>query len=291
MTLPLRDTSISYAKGAVGGSATVIHTQRLEDGTLAVLLDETPCHPLDVGWPDQGSDQATIRTRDIAFDVIDCVVGASDGQTLYVGADVPVRRGAEGWAFVVVHILPADAELKEGAEVRIDVEQSYRAALSAGHTGCHLASLALNQVLADQWTKEVRPDALGNPDFDGAAIESSTILEYGSRDVYRLGKSLRKKGFPTESLVAHLPALQDALNQQLVQWVASGGEVRIESHGEFLTDLREWVCELPSGTARIPCGGTHLRSLSQLTTVAVGLELSEENGALQLTMETAAVTL
>ena len=120
--------------------------------------------------------------------------------TLFLGADIPVRKGTEGWAFVVVHLVDADASLTEGDTVTVEVDAEYRAALSAGHSACHLASLALNAALAGAWTKEPRLDSLGSPDFDGAANETSTILERGARDTYRIGKSLRKAGFDPAAL-------------------------------------------------------------------------------------------
>ena len=55
-------------------------------------------------------------------------------------------------------------------------------------------------------------------------------------------------------------------------------------HGPGLTDRREWVCELPDGTARMPCGGTHVGSLADLDGVRVALALDESGQ--QLTMRT-----
>ncbi len=132
-------------------------------------------------------------------------------------------------------------------------------ALSAGHTACHLASLALNRALADRWSKPARDDALGSPDFDGAAIASSRIVPDGSVDRYRLNKSLRRAGFDTASLQGDLEALGDAVAAQLDEWVATGATVRVERDGDADSPIgARWVCELPDGTARIPCGGTHL---------------------------------
>ena len=89
--------------------------------------------------------------------------------------------------------------------VELVVDADYRTRLSVGHTACHLASLALNRAVADRWKKEVRADGLGAPDFDGTAIDVSLIVENGSVDTYRLGKSLRKRGFVTEGIAEALP--------------------------------------------------------------------------------------
>jgi alanyl-tRNA synthetase len=189
--------------------------------------------------------------------LIDCVIGASDGSALFVGDEVPVRRGEPGWAFVVVHVIASDGPAPaEGADVSFTVDATHRAALSAGHTACHLAAVALNAALADRWRKPVRADGLGHPDFDQLAIVSSRIEPNGAIDTYRLGRSLRKK--------AH------------IELVVSGPR---------LTDLREWVCALPEGTQRIPCGGTHLRSLAEVDAVSVALVYGESIGELVMTTQ------
>ena len=105
MTLPSSDTVVSYPAGVVDGAGTVVHLEPLGDGRTAVLLDATPCHPVDAGWPDQGADHATLSWEGGSASVVDCVVAATDGTQLYLGADIPVRKGTEGWAFVVAHLV------------------------------------------------------------------------------------------------------------------------------------------------------------------------------------------
>ncbi|MFD0329581.1 hypothetical protein ACFQZC_18790 [Streptacidiphilus monticola] len=65
---------------------------------------------------------------------------------LFLGTDIPVRRGEEGWAWLVVHVLAEPVPV--GAEVELRVDAGKRGALSAAHTGCHLLALALNEALA-----------------------------------------------------------------------------------------------------------------------------------------------
>jgi alanyl-tRNA synthetase len=217
------------------------------------------------------------------------VVAATDGSALHLGRDIPVPKGTPGWAFVVAHLVDGDPGLHEGDRVEIAVDPTYRHSMSAGHTACHLASLALNQALAGRWKKEVRPDALGHPDFDGTAIDVSLIRENGSTDRYRLGKSLRKRGFITDGLEAELPEIQARVTETLANWLATDAPVRIERDGERLTDRRYWVCELPGAEARIPCGGTHLASLGELAQIgalSVRLAVADIEGTPVLTMET-----
>ncbi|MFD1713689.1 metal-dependent hydrolase [Amnibacterium flavum] len=287
MTLPRTDTLVDYPAGAVESSSTVVHAAAHGDRTV-VLLDRTAAHAVDSAWPDQGPDLGVLVVRDVEVPILDVVVGATDGTGLFLGTDVPVRKGTDGWAFVVAHLVDAAAEVVEGDEVQVVVDAAYRGALSAGHTACHLASLALNRALANAWSKEVAVDALGQPNFDALAVETTAILEYGSRDEYRIGKSLRRKGFDVGSLDA-LASLEAEVNETLTWWLDTGVDVRIDRDGGGLTDRRYWVCELPEGEARIPCGGTHVSSLSALGGISVSLELAQLEGALGLTMLTTAL--
>ncbi|WAP52066.1 metal-dependent hydrolase [Arthrobacter sp. ATA002] len=291
MTLPTEHTTVTYPSGAVESAGSVQDVRDLPGGARAVLLDVTAVHPVDAGWPDQGADRAMLETAaGRTYEVQDAVVAASDGTSLYLGADIPVKKGTEGWVFAVAHLLPAGAEVQEGEAVRIKVDPAYRAALSAGHTACHLASLALNRQLAGAWKKEVLPDAAGNPNFDALAIETSTIKEHGSTDVYRLGKSLRRKGFRPEVLLEDLPAVEAGINAILAEWTAAGADVRIECEGERLTDLRRWSVDLPEGTVSIPCGGTHAASLLETGGIQVTLTASEGDGAVTVVMDTICVS-
>jgi alanyl-tRNA synthetase len=286
MPLPSTDTVVSYPSGAIAGTGTVVHVELLAGGRVAVLLDATPCHPVDAGWPDQGPDRAALAWGGALHPLVDCVVGATDGARLYLGADIPVRKGSDGWAFVVAHIVETTAP-EPGQVVEVNVDADYRAALSLGHTGCHLASLALNRAVAGRWSKEAATDALGAPNFDALAIDSSTILPNGSIDTFRLNKSLRRKGFTTEGLADELGAIEESLNASLAGWIATDASVAIRRDGERLTDRRYWQCSLPDGEVSIPCGGTHAHSLGALTTLRATLALSDDAGTTVLTMTTA----
>jgi Ser-tRNA(Ala) deacylase AlaX len=286
MTLPTTDTLVTYATGDLESAATVLHVESLADGRRAVLLDTSCVHPVDAGWPDQGADRAMMRVGDAEYTILDCIVGATDGLALFLGRDIPVSKGTNGWAFVSVHVLAGDSVVSAGDRVELVVDADYRTRLSVGHTACHLASLALNRAVADRWKKEVRTDGLGSPDFDGTAIDVSTIRENGSIDTFRLGKSLRKKGFVTEGIADALPTLEAAINSTLAEWSTTDAPVHIERDGERLTDRRYWVCALVEQTVRIPCGGTHADSVSALGQVRVTLSLADVEGTPVLTMET-----
>ncbi|WP_406313034.1 metal-dependent hydrolase [Streptosporangium sp. NBC_01639] len=273
-------TLVSYPEGEVRGRSAVVGTVPVGD-RHGTIVAETPFHPLDHTWPDQPADTGTIG----GLAVVDCVTGAVEegGETVRLGEDIPVRRGTPGWSWLVVHV--TDAPVPD-REVELVVDAAVRHALSAGHTACHLAALALNAALAGRWRKEVPCDALGHPDFDQTAIASSRILPGGSRDVYRLGKSLRRKGFTAEGLAEELPEIAQRAGDRLKEWVAADAPVWIDSPGPELTARRTWHCGLPGGEVAIPCGGTHLSRTSELGALTVTLELSGDGS--ELTMHTAA---
>lgn len=283
------DTIVTYPDGDVTSTGTVLIAQPLGDGRTAIVLDRTAFHPVDPVWPDQPADTGTLSHDGAVHPVVGAVVGAIDGESLFVG-DAPVRTGTEGWAFVVCHLIDdADADgLTPGAPVTVTVDPGVRRSLSAGHTACHLASLALNGALASLWSKEVAVDGRGEPNFDQLAITESRILPGGSLDTYRIGKSLRKKGFQAAELAAALAGAEASANGRLAEWVATGAPVGIARAADGLGQRRTWRCELPDGTVEIPCGGTHLHALSELESVTVALELDEADGAIELRMRTAA---
>lgn len=278
------DTRITYPDGATTGESTIVHVEALTPTTAAVVLAETPAHPVDPTWPDQGADRGTLSLGDTTLELLDVRIGAWDGSALHVGDRLPVRLGTEGWRFVVVHEVPADAAAAVGRSATMRVDEEHRRSLSLGHTACHLAALALNDALAGRWSKEARRDALGHPDFDGAAIQRSVIRPGGSTDTYRLGKSLRKSGFATDGLAGALDDIARRVDERLAAWIATDAAVRIDRASDELSGRRSWHCELPGGAAVIPCGGTHARHLGELGTASVRLML-DESGT-ELVMET-----
>ncbi|MFJ4794779.1 alanyl-tRNA editing protein [Kitasatospora purpeofusca] len=287
MTLPT--THVSFPAGAVTGESTVLAVHPLDGGRYAVVTGATPFHPLDHTWPDQPADLGTLTVDGVELAVVDCLTGAvgPDGGQVLVGADIPVRRGDEEWSWLVLHVLAADPGDIVGRSAALAVDAGRRGALSASHSGCHLLALALNEALAPRWRKDPgRTDAFGHPDFDSLAMASSVMDTEASTDTYRLGKSLRKKGFTAEAteefpaLADALPELTEAVNRRLAGWVAADAAVRIDVPGPELTARREWNCELPEGAARIFCGGTHLHHLGELAELCTELRLSEDGSEL-----------
>ncbi|SEK75353.1 metal-dependent hydrolase [Streptacidiphilus jiangxiensis] len=278
-SLPDASTQVTFPAGGVADRSTVVACLPLPDGRHGVVVARTPFHPLDHTWPDQPADTGTLGGQA----VLDCVTGGVGPEGEFaLGADIPVRRGDEEWAWLVVHVVAEPVAVGEEVELLVDADR--RAALCAAHTGCHLLALALNAALAPRWRKDPgRSDSHGNPDFDSLAMDTSRMDTAASYDVYRIGKSLRKKGFTADGLAEDLPAVTDAVNARLAAWVAADSAVRIEAPGPELTARREWHAELPEGHASIFCGGTHLHHLGELAALSAELRLSEDGSELTVT--------
>ena len=272
----MEHTRVSFVLGHHQEQASVVCCQ--PGDTTLLVTDLTPFHPQSHLWPDQPGDVGHARWEGSEAAIGPCRMGAisPDGE-LFVNADIPVKRGAEGWRFVVVHPLAGEYSLPVGSRVKLQVDSAARHALSLGHSGCHLAALALNRTLTPYWRKEVSElDALGQPDFDRLAIQSSRVEPCGSREQYRIGKSLRKKGVNSEALLADLAVIEEKVNRQLADWIAAGGEIRRSRAGEAIIDSRYWHCMLEGQEVTIPCGGTHIASLAELGEVRVTLNPAEE---------------
>lgn len=285
-------TLVTFPGGTTHGSSTVVAAMPLPGGILGLVTDTTPFHPLDHSWPDQPGDSGTMEFDAVDADtgelhgarypVVDCLTGAAGPQGEFLlGEQIPVRRGDPEWSWLAVHLVEmADAGIAPqsliGRPVVLRADVARRAALSAAHTGCHLLALALNEALADRWRKEARADALGSPDFDALAMESSRMDQHASTDRYRLGKSLRKKGFDADGLGDALAEVAKRVNARLAGWIAADAAVRVDAPGPELTARRRWVCELPEGTASIDCGGTHLSRLGELGSLTTSLSLNDD---------------
>jgi len=275
--MSVSSTIVSFPAGALAGDGVVTHRETTPEGAV-IVVDRTPFHPVDHTWPDQPGDSGVIGVGEEHAAVAEAVMAAvSDEGVFAVGEAIPVKRGAEGWTWLVGHRLAEEAPegFVPGASVTLAVDAVRRAGLSRGHTACHLASLALDLAVADLWRKDPGADALGNPDFEGRANQSSRIHEDGAVDDYRLGKSLRRAGFDTETFASTLSTREAQINAQLAAWVASGATSRIETEGPTIVDRRRWHCELPDGEAVILCGGTHVASLAEFASISVTLDLTD----------------
>ncbi len=268
------DTWVDFPAGALAGTGVVTRVSPLPDGRTGIVVGRTPFHPLDHGWPDQPGDTGRLGDAE----VIDSLTGALDDDgTLLVDEAIDVRRGDASRTWVVVHVV-AGAVPAVGQAVPLAVDVARRHAFSRGHSGCHLAALALNEVAAPFWTREPpRRDSRGFPFLDQLAIQVSRIRPHGSYDAYRTGRSLRKAGFDASAFAAALPRVGTEVDALLAGWVATGALSRVDVDGDpTLAARRRWVCALPGGPAVIPCGGTHVADQGVLGRVRVSLRPTDQ---------------
>ena len=248
-----------------------------DDSKIYLITDMTPFHPVSHIWPDHPADRGFVNVGDVQYPVEDCLVGAIEQSTgkLHIAADIPVKRDAEGWAFVVVHQLPASASMiKVSDEVLLTVDKEYQASLSRGHSAGHIAFLALNKVLAESyWRKDAdRKDPLGSYDFNSYAQVTSFVTPELCTDKYRLGKTLKKRGLNVADMLTNLDGIEADINQMIKGWLADSTPVTMRLEGEALTDSRYWEWQLDSDTlVSIPCGGTHIENTSELKSLSVKL--------------------
>ncbi|MEZ9176131.1 alanyl-tRNA editing protein [Vibrio kanaloae] len=257
-------------------NAKALHVES-DDSKTYLITDVTPFHPVSHIWPDHPADQGFITVDDVQYPVEDCLVGAIEQSTgkLCIAADIPVKRDAEGWVFVVVHQLSASASMINiHDEIVLSVDKEYQSSLSRGHSAGHIASLALNKVLAESyWRKDAdRKDPLGSYDFNSYAQVTSFVTQELCTDKYRLGKTLKKRGLNVADLLANLDGIETDINQMISGWLAEPTPVAMRLEGEALTDSRYWEWQLDADTlVSIPCGGTHIENTSELKALSVKL--------------------
>jgi alanyl-tRNA synthetase len=269
------DTWVDFPSGAVEGSGVVTLVAPLAGDRVAVVVDRTPFHPLDHGWPDQDGDTGLLDGRP----VLDSLTGALDDDgRLLVDGEVDVRRGDPGRTWVVVHVLASEDAPAVGDTVALSVDQDRRTSFSRGHSACHLAALALNETTARFWSKEPsRRDSRGFPFLDQIAVQASRIEPDGAYDAYRAGKSLRKAGFDAAAFLAERVAVAAEADALLARWVAQGAVSRVDTGGDpTLAARRTWFCDVPGGPAVIPCGGTHVADIASLGAVRVAYTPTDE---------------
>ena len=268
--------------------AKVLHIESDENKTY-LITDVTPFHPVSHIWPDHPADQGFVTVGDVQYPVEDCLVGAIEQSTgkLCIAADIPVKRDAEGWVFVVVHQLSASASMINiHDEIVLSVDKEYQSSLSRGHSAGHIASLALNKVLAESyWRKDAdRKDPLGSYDFNSYAQMTSFVTQELCTDKYRLGKTLKKRGLNVADMLANLESIEADINQMISGWLAESTPVAMRLEGEALTDSRYWEWQLDAETlVSIPCGGTHIESTSELKRLSVKLTQLDEQHIEMLT--------
>ena len=116
---------------------------------------------------------------------------------------------------------------------------------------------------------------MGNYDLDQLTNVSSKILEYGSVDEYRFGKSIRKKGLNIGEMTADIDELEKGMNEILESWVNSDLEIILSPSDCAIETSRHWKCRLEGGVALMACGGTHVSNTSDIGKIKVKVTRTE----------------
>ncbi len=272
----IEGTVVTFAGGSLHEAALVVFTAEVA-GEWLVVTDRSPFHPVSLSWPDQPGDRGWLICGTNRSRVLDSREGLLNLRTgiLSVGeAARALKRSDPDLTSVVLHVTETAPMTKA---VTLEVDATFRAAVSLQHTGVHLAVLALDQVASGFWSKDPQdPDSLGAPNLDKAAVTRSEISEEASTDHYRLGKSLRKKGFDAAGFLADLPARAAELNEALRGLLATPAPIQISPVEGPLADRRVWSTRLNGADIAMPCGGTHLTDLAELIEVMVSMGPTED---------------
>lgn len=273
-------TIVTFAGGSLTEQARVVYAAPLNDHFI-IVTDRTPFHPQSLSWPDQPGDRGDLVLSDgRRAQVLDSREGLQNRATgvLFMGeAALGIKRGDPDIQAVVLHLLQEDLSPATGAAVTLTVDKNYRDALSLQHTAVHLAALALNHCAVPFWTKDPGdPDTLGAPNLDKAAVTQSRITVDCSTDVYRIGKSLRKKGFHREAFLSDLPDRARSVNEALVRLLTDPAPVELTPVEGYLGDRRLWSTRLNGVNVAMPCGGTHVAHLGRIKRITVEFAPTED---------------
>jgi alanyl-tRNA synthetase len=271
------NTRVTFPGGSITGTSRV-----LAAGDWGLIVEETPFSPR---RPDQRGDTGSVEIAGWTVSVVDCLVGAVElgSGRLMIGDEIPVRPGASGWHWVVVHVLQDGSIAAPGSDVVLLVDPVHRRQSAITHTAHHLSSLALNAMLASLCGDGVPADSLGHADFAASALASSSVTSSGFRDTYRIrtgpvdGDDV--EGEPLDGLATMLGR---AVTDRVRRWLSRRAPIRMISGGPYLTDPCSWECDLPQGTARVLCRGPHADDLSLIGGVQVTASLSADGTELTL---------
>lgn len=276
-------TVVTFAGGSLCEEATVTFATPRDGGWL-VLVDRSPFHPESLSWPDQPGDHGTLTfPGGEPHAIVDCLTGLVDpdrGILLTDAEAIAASRSGASLQAVVLHVVRSEIGMGNviGRRARLDVATDRRADLSLQHTGVHVAALTLNRFADRFWTKD-KPDrdGLGFANLDKAAVTRSSIDTERSVDTYRIGKSLRKKGFDRNAFLAALPDVEDAMNMHLRgALLGASTPTRVSPPEGRLDGRRIWSTTLDGIEISIPCGGTHIDDLSRILAIDVELETIED---------------
>ncbi|MDR1481697.1 MAG: hypothetical protein LBI74_03635 [Synergistaceae bacterium] len=277
--LALESFKTTFHKGSLRERSVVTYIVPYGDSHV-IVSETTPFHPRDYQWPDHPADRGFIENSlGRRYDLADVVfVGRDPDGNICVDSGIPAKKNDPGWSFCVGHvILGVRPNLSEGDPIILQVDNSYRWRLSRAHSAAHVMSFALNQSFAQRWRRKIPYiDDMGNPNFDAVALEKSNISPLSCVDRYRLGKSLKRRGFTVDGLKDDISRYEEEINRMIDEWMQNDAPISVESDGDNLTSIKCWNTTLDGVDVEMPCNGTHVSRLSEIGTIIVNFEIPDE---------------
>ncbi len=275
----------SFMLGTLTLESHIIGVMKYEDGTILIAKD-SPFYPKNYKWPDQLYDNGIIVIGNKKFAVTKAYTAALINDHLYIDQEI-TKQDSPPNKIIPAHYLPDLQEFSEldliGKTVTLSVNYETRYRVSAAHSIAHFMSLALNKATNSIWSKVYDTDDLGNYNLDKAAIYQSSITELKSVDIYRFGKSLKKKGFDKNILIENLDKINREVNSTLNNWLTQGAEITVEYKSKEISDTRLWKSTIDSTVVTIPCGGTHINNINEVKGVNVEIKIGESVDFIQIT--------
>ncbi|WP_391528293.1 hypothetical protein [Photorhabdus akhurstii] len=280
----LLKTEASFMLGTLTLESHIIGVMKYEDGTLLITQD-SPFYPKNYKWPDQLHDNGIISIGDKELAVTKVYTAGLIDSHLYIDQEI-TKQTTSPDKIMPAHYLPDLHGISEtdliGKTVTLSVNDETRYKVSAAHSMAHFMSLALNKATNHIWSKVYDTDDLGSYNLDKAAIYQSSITELKSVDIYRFGKSLKKKGFDKNILIENLDKINREVNNTLNNWLSQGAEITIEYKSKEINDTRLWKSTIDSKVVTIPCGGTHINNINEVKDVNVEIKIGESADFIQV---------
>ncbi len=275
----------SFMTGQLSLDAIIIEAFKYNNGYI-VITSNSPFYPKNYKWGDQKSDIGVIVLNNQAVNIVKTYTAVIIDSMIYIDHDIPNKLNIED-KLIPAHYLESlnglECQSIVGAKVKLSVDAEVRHKISAAHSMAHFMSLALNKVTNKYWNKDYDKDGLENYNLDKAAIFKSSISELKSIDTYRLGKSLKKKGFDKASFLESIVSINEEINLILKNWLVTGSEIRVEYTSQDIGSLRLWKSTVENRPVVIPCGGTHIKNTEEIQDVKVEIKPEESDEYIVIT--------
>ncbi|WP_225815522.1 hypothetical protein [Photorhabdus antumapuensis] len=275
----------SFMLGTLTLESNIIGVMKYEDGTILITQD-SPFYPKNYKWPDQLYDNGIVLVGDKELTVTKVYTAGLINGHLYIDQEI-TKQATSPAKIIPAHYLPDLQGISErdliGKTVTLSVNDETRYRVSAAHSMAHFMSLALNKATNHLWSKVYDTDDLGNYNLDKAAIYQSSVTELKSVDIYRFGKSIKKKGFDKNILIENLDKINKEVNNTLNNWLTQGAEITVEYKSKEISDTRLWKSTIGSMVITIPCGGTHIKNINEVKSVNIEMKIGESADFIQVT--------